>query len=218
MNKAEYPKTEDYPPIVDNMSVELLTVPPLRRVFMVTEDDRYVLQLQQDAFIHNWRKIKDTDEYPHFDAARDKFKKKFAEFQNFLTNNELGPVNGTRYEVTYVNHIPGDDMAETLSHYIEVLKIQPANVRKLLPTPRSLNTDLWFNLSDDQGRLRVSIKQGTRPSDKKEVLQVELIARGAAKADFSNMDNWLEVAHEWIVKGFTEITTTEAQKQWERIL
>jgi len=51
---------------------------------------------------------------------------------------------------------------------------------------------------------------------KKEILQVDLTARGKAKPDYSDMDSWLEIAHEWIVKGFTELTTTAGHKRWER--
>ena len=215
-NRNDYPKTEDYPPIMENVSLEFITVPPLRRVFMITSDDRYVLQLQQDAFIHNWRKIKDEDEYPHFEAALEKFKRKFAQFRDFVAKNDLGPISGTRYEVTYVNHLPGGNITEAMSKYIGILRLQPASERKLLQTPKALNADLWFDFREDQGTLQVSFKQGSRTSDKKEVIQVELTARGAAKADYSNMDSWLELAHGWIVNGFTEITTVAAHNQWGR--
>jgi uncharacterized protein (TIGR04255 family) len=217
-NREEYPKTEDYPPIMESVSLDLISVPPLRRVFMITADERYVLQLQQDAFIHNWRKIKDEDAYPHFDAAQKKFKEKFAQFRQFVEKNDLGQANGTRFEVTYVNHLAGGNISEAMSQYVDILRLQPATERQLLPPPRALNADLWFDLPGEQGTLRVSFKQGSRTSDKKEVMQVELTARGVAKSDYSNMDSWLEMAHEWIVRGFTEITTTDAHKKWERTL
>lgn len=218
LNKTEYPKTEDYPPILDNVSLEMLSIPPLRRVFMITGDDRYILQLQQDVLIHNWRKIKDTDEYPHFDSAQQKFKEKFSQFCEFLAKNDLGQPSGVRYEVTYVNHLSTGNIVDSLETYIDIVRLQPPKDRNLLPSPQLLNADIWFSLPNDQGTLVVSFKQGSRTSDKKEVMQVELTARGSAKPDFSDMDSWLEVAHEWIVRGFTEITTADAHKQWERTL
>lgn len=218
-NRSEYPTTEDHPPISEDVSLNLVvSVPPLRRVFMITSDNRYILQLQQDALIHNWRKIKDEDEYPHFEAAREKFRQKFMEFNEFITKNDLGKVTGTRYQVTYVNHLPVGSVSEVISQYIGLLRLQPASERKLLPSPRALNADLLFDLPSNQGTLHVSFKKGSRTSDKKEVMQLDLTARGAAKPDYSDMDSWLEVAHEWIVKGFTEITTADGHKAWERTL
>lgn len=217
--QADYPKTEDHPPIIEAVTPEMMAVLPLRRVFMTTSDDRYILQLQQDAFIHNWRKIKQDDEYPHFDAARTRFKAKFGEFREFLSAHELGQLSGTRYEVTYVNHLSGDGgLADVLNDNVELIRLGSATNRKLLPSPRGVNADIWFDLPNDQGTLRTSFKQGARVQDQKEVLQVELTARGKAQPDFSNMDTWLELAHEWIVKGFTEITTPDAHKRWERTL
>lgn len=220
-NRKQYPKHEDYPPLNESI-VELLALPllPLRRTFMITSDDRYIMQLQQDAFIHNWRKIKDEDEYPHFEAARALFRENFEQFRAFVKNNDLGQMTATRYEVTYVNHLHEADKKylELLTKDIGLVRLQPATERNLLTAPRSMNADVWFDMPDDQGTLRVSIKQGTRASDNKEVLQVELTSRGKAKSDFSDLDTWLDLAHEWIVRGFAEITTAEAHNKWGRTL
>jgi hypothetical protein len=35
-------------------------------------------------------------------------------------------------------------------------------------------------------------------------------------ADKKNFRKWFDTAHEWIVKGFTDITTPEIQQIWER--
>jgi len=166
--RSEYPKVDDYPPIVESITPEMITMPPIRRVFMTTADDRYILQLQQDAFIHNWRKIKDQDEYPHFDSAKKRFQEKFHAFQQFVRDNELGQFNAVRYEVTYVNHLSGEGtLADVLEEYIGILRLQSAKDRKLLPAPRGVNADIWFDLPNDHGTLRTSFKQGTRVNDKK---------------------------------------------------
>jgi hypothetical protein len=48
-------------------------------------------------------------------------------------------------------------------------------------------------------------------------MQIDLAATVEAKSDESDLDEWLEVAHTWIVQGFTDLTSREAQAQWERI-
>jgi hypothetical protein len=63
------------------------------------------------------------------------------------------------------------------------------------------------------GRLHVSLKMATTKEAKK-IMVFELTARG-----FSNgpMDDWFAVAHEWIVRGFADLTTDSIQKAiWQR--
>jgi uncharacterized protein (TIGR04255 family) len=218
-NQVLYPRCEDYPPIFDTMPTEIAALPPLRRVFMISQDERYVLQLQANALIHNWRKLKDSDEYPRFEVASKLFRERLTLFAEFVKKNQLGELKATSYEVTYVNHLSSsENMAEVFDQEIALMRLQPPNDRKLLPSPLGINADIRFDLPNDIGTLRVSFKHGARISDQREVLQLELTARGTAKPDFSDMDNWLEVAHEWIVRGFTEITTQRAQQTWGRTL
>src|SRR5215472_1476209 len=218
-NRKEYPKFEDNPPVVEFS--ELMQLPPMRRVFLITEDDRYVMQLQQDAFIHNWRKINEEDEYPHFNTARELFEQKFASFKKFVEVNEIGELSATRYEVTYVNHLLVEEDEKYVSVFdkdISLIRLQSVKERKLLPEARTMNADVWFDLPKESGTLRISFKQGTRAVDKRDVLQIELTARGKANPDFSDMNGWLDLAHEWIVQGFTEITTEQAHKDWGRTI
>jgi len=63
--KDEYPHAEDNIPLVEEANlgqVEVMQMPPLRRVFMIHTDRTYLMQLQPDRFIHNWRKTIDSDE------------------------------------------------------------------------------------------------------------------------------------------------------------
>jgi len=222
-NRKEYPKFEDSVPLIENVNDisqlgDLAQISSLKRVFLITEDDRYLMQIQQNAFVHNWRKVRDSDEYPHFEKACDKFRVQFATFNQFVIGNNNGTLSATRYEVTYVNHLFEDAVPYVglLDKWVSIVCLQPKNKRSLLPEPRTVNSDIWFDLPRDSGSLRVSMKEVTRAVDKRNVLQIEMTATGKANPDLSNLDEWLNVAHEWIVKGFTEITTDEAHKKWER--
>jgi uncharacterized protein (TIGR04255 family) len=222
-NRERYPKFEDALPLIENVNDlsqigDLMQIGSLKRVFMVTADDRYVMQVQQNAFVHNWRKIKDTDGYPRFESARKIFRDQFEVFKGFVATNNLGPLSATRYEVTYVNHIFEDKgtYSAVLDKYASILCLQPASKRELLPEPRTMNSDIWFDLPQDAGTLKVSFKEVTRAVDKRSVLQLEMTAGGKAMSDFSSFDSWLDVAHEWIVRGFAEITTPDAHNQWEK--
>jgi hypothetical protein len=63
------------------------------------------------------------------------------------------------------------------------------------------------------GRLHVSLKMATTKEAKKAMI-FELTARGFS---IGVMDEWFAVAHEWIVKGFDDLTTTTIQESiWNK--
>ena len=44
-----------------------------------------------------------------------------------------------------------------------------------------------------------------------------LVSRGAASSpDLDGALDFMNLAHKWIVKGFTSVTTTQAHNQWRR--
>ncbi len=216
---ADYPKTEDRPPLIDPQVVELSQFLPLPRVFLISENETYLIQLQNNFFAHNWRKVRDSDQYPSFEHAKGLFQQKWGVFQTFLRDTRLAEPELTRYEVTYVNHFvePPGAFPLAIEDYSPLISLRAAAPEHFLPPPRKLLADLQFDILGEQGKIRVTFKQGARTTDNKEVMQVDLIARKAAKADGSDMEEWLEVAHEWIVRGFTDLTTPGAHDKWERI-
>jgi uncharacterized protein (TIGR04255 family) len=65
MNEG-YPLTEDQAPLAEAIPLEFVQLPPLRRVFFVTADKSYLMQVQPDFFAHNWRKDKEEDTLRNF--------------------------------------------------------------------------------------------------------------------------------------------------------
>jgi uncharacterized protein (TIGR04255 family) len=104
-----------------------------------------------------------------------------------------------------------------LDRYTPIIELRKRQPEHFLPDPKVLSTDLQFEIANGQGTLRVSLKHGIRASDKIEVMQMDLSAVSSAKPDGSNLPDWLETAHEWIVRGFTDLTTEEAHGKWKRV-
>ena len=44
---------------------------------------------------------------------------------------------------------------------------------------------------------------------------LNMTCSGQASVEYS-FPNWFDTAHEWIVRGFTDLTTDEAHKLWGR--
>ncbi len=224
--RSDYPEAEDRPPLPSvfeeipgrEASLELIDLPPLRRVFLVHSSKNYLLQVQPTRFLHNWRKMQPTDAYPRFAAAEERFLSNWRVFLRFVEQNKFGSLKANEYELTYINHIPGDEKGfpQALHEYSHIFNWPNQRPDLFLPDPSSLAIDLRFRLPEKRGTLQVSMKHGRRLADKMEVLILELTARGPAQSDTSDMRDWFSVAHEWIVRGFTDLTTSRAHERWGR--
>jgi uncharacterized protein (TIGR04255 family) len=225
---ADYPSTEDQPPLAEVFEVEsgrevqmqqgILTIPPLRRVWYIDPSGNYLLQVQPSRFHANWRHRRDEDEYPRFEAAYDRFLGGWKAFLEFLDAEKLPAPRANQYELTYINHIPEATVPfpAGMEEHLGLFNWRNAQALKFLPAPRTAQIRVSFPLPDTKGMLTVAITHGVRKSDKKGLTVMELTARGSARGDTADMSAWFALAHEWIVKGFTDLTTTEAHKRWDR--
>ena len=226
--RQEYPILEDKVPLSEifegvrgiepKAEIELLNIPPLRRVFFIHADTNYLIQVQPTRFHHNWRKLKEGDAYPHFNSAKERFLKHWETFRAFVVDNQLGEIRPNQYEVTYINHIVESEGAfpVAIEEYAPVFSWKSAPSIGFLPKPTGLTMDLRFPLPEQRGTLHVTFKHGRRHSDNRDVLILDVTARGAAKPDGSDMEEWFALAHEWIVRGFTDLTSAVAHKRWGR--
>ena len=73
---------------------------------------------------------------------------------------------------------------------------------------------LAWPLPGDMGTLILDLKHGVGTVDEREILLIELSARGKVKESSHYMDEWFEVAHTAIVKTFDNFTTETAHKLW----
>ena len=90
---------------------------------------------------------------------------------------------------------------------------------RFLPIPSKINWTTVFPLPDRNGSLTVNVKEATRTNDKVKIIVLELVVRRICDPTIVNSEirAWYDLAHEWIVKGFTDLTMPEIQKNiWER--
>lgn len=226
--EAEYPRTEDREPVAEifergpdaEVKDEVVTLgaPPLRRVFYITEDGNYLLQVQPSRFLANWRKRHEHDQYPRFTAAYARFASGWETFLAFLGQEKLGSPRVNQYELTYINHIfeATEAFPEGMQEHLRFLSWRNTRSLGFLPAPRVANLRVQFPLANGKGVLHATVTHGLRASDKKGVMVLDLTARGPARSDWSDMKGWFDLAHEWIVRGFTDLTTAEAHQRWER--
>jgi uncharacterized protein (TIGR04255 family) len=227
--KPEYPRLQEVAPLApviegfdETPAREMLSFGDFSpsRSWFETASGNGLIQVQRDRFLHNWKKEKAADEYPHYESVITNFRRHLETFEKFLEENGLEPIEPTQYEMTYVNHIFQGDGWQTLDEIGDVFQdfFRRKGDRRFLPMPEVFNWQTSFPLPERAGRLHVTIRLGKRRSDKAPALLLEITARGMRPdPSRSSMWSWFETAHEWIVYGFTDLTTPEIQtKVWRR--
>ncbi len=229
--RDEYTCAQEVPPLpavverfgVDAMptspQAELSAVPPLPRMFFVHREPSWLIQLQRERFLHNWRKDKESEVYPRYPAVFEKFWKAWVRFVQFCRDEDLGNPGINQLEITYINHIPSGAAWESLA---DVAKVFPdlswRNAARFLPSPESVGLRLAFALPESQGRLHVSLKHAIRVADDQPVLLCELTARGMPRgSDEAAIRDWFDLGREWIVRGFADLVGEAVQREcWGR--
>ena len=227
--RSVYPKCQEVPPLVP--AVERFDEPvredlnpfgdtfPAPRIWLETADGNGLIQIQKDRFLHNWKKARDDDQYPHYDQVIVRFRDSLATFQEFLKENSLEGISPTQYELTYTNDIKRGSGWKNLS---EIGAVFPDfswrnSPQRFLPGPETINWQTSFIFPERLGRLRVSIRLGKRRSDGLQTFIMELTARGMGRDQSPKaMWSWFDLAHDWIVHGFADLTSDNMHKDYWR--
>lgn len=188
------------------------------RIWFVNDPETHLLQVQQDWFSHNWRKVKDDDEYPRYTQIRSSFHEEVATLVAFLEREQLGSLEPLQCEVTYVNQILAEE-GVILADLLTVFKSDFTD--DFLAEPETVTLSLRFLIpgSDGRpiGRLHVAVAPVVNIRSGSPGFRLTLTARGKPEGDtLDAVFAFLDKGHEWIVRGFTSITTTKMHEKWGR--
>lgn len=218
---AEFPRCEQVPPISPSELLDPTTGLPVPRVWLIGPADDSLVQLQQGRFLFNWRRREGAGPYPRYEPLSERFFRLFQEFQRFVADNELGEIEIQEYELTYVNHIPeqGDwKLPDSIGRIIEHMSWNKKTYA-FLPPPSTVGWQARFDFADGPGTLRAKLNSARHTKELKEMIVLELSARGLpTAAPLDGMRGWFSLAHRWIVRGFEDLTSDEAQRDlWGKL-
>lgn len=108
-------------------------VPPLR-IWLIERSEHFLVQLQRDRLLLNWRKVTEESEYPRYDTLRTKFAKLFSELRDFLGSVDPSlQLGATVAEFSYINRIipegPADSVFSVLRAPSSPLPGEPLVIR-----------------------------------------------------------------------------------------
>jgi uncharacterized protein (TIGR04255 family) len=225
--RADYPSCKEVDalvPVVESFKEEdeqqmNFSLPALPRVWFISKDNNGIIQVQRDRYLQNWRKVRTTDEYPRYATVKSDFKQNIGRFQTFLNENELGTIQLEQLELTYINHIYQGEGWDDVGKLAKVFPDFAWRADKLFLTePERINWRTSFVLPDQAGRMHVTIQNAMRRNDKKPLILFELTVRGIGhERAIENIWGWFDLAREWIVRGFADLTGPDMHKSvWLR--
>ena len=190
------------------------------RVWFMTNDGIELIQVQQDRFSHNWRKLSENDNYPRYESIRDTFKDEYENLGRWLLEQGRQPLSASQCEVTYINHIEPSGVWESHSqaHRIFSALDRIDNVREDSHFEAIEFTERYLigrNGETPLGRLHVKgipvfKRDGGLPG-----YRLELTARGTPKSnDIESIIEFFDLGRSEIVFKFDEVTSEEMHKAW----
>lgn len=236
--RSKYPKAEVHPPIDSTferlgppifrppgVQIEFAQAPLASRLWLLNEGGTELMQIQQDRFVHNWRKVLGDEAYPRYEHVRDGFRDELVAFAHFATSHNFGEIRPNQCEVTYINHI--DCAAEARAHGdpAEVLRVLSRDqTYGALPRPESSQFAAKYLIETDDdagrktvGRLHVDFVPVYTVKDNRPIFVLNLMARGVPLGEgIEGAMRFLDLGRETIVRGFADITTSTMHRVWER--
>jgi uncharacterized protein (TIGR04255 family) len=231
--RTELPEVEEQPPysrpveIIGDvftpqpMNFQLMGRPPSPRIWAKNPDGTRLVQLQPDWFAFNWRDVGETDQvYLRWPVVEGEFLRHFGAFREFVAEEGIGELPIRQCEVTYINQIvptPGVWASHGQMGEVTTLVGESGD---FLPEAESTQLNTSYRMVDEdgvvRGRMHVSVQPAFRVEDQQPTIVITLIARGApADSSEDAVVDLLRLGHEWIVEGFTAITTTAMHDVWE---
>ncbi|MPZ24160.1 MAG: TIGR04255 family protein [Dehalococcoidia bacterium] len=213
---------EQFPDIPQAPIFNLRVAPgiPTPRVWFLDASGNELIQIQQDRFVHNWRKVGERDQYPRYERIRSRFVDELQSFERFLAEYDLGKLTPNQCEVTYVNHIELGEGWERFGQIDNVLKMLQSPDYAFLPEPEDVRLGVRYVMEDMAnpiGRLYMSLEPRLTAESSRPILYLSLTARGRPQSpDLDSALLFMDRGREWIVRGFADITTASMHAAWGR--
>lgn len=190
---------------------------PLPRVMYFSADKQFLIQIQKDRFILNWRNF-DTDEceYPRYTTLKQRFLDELSIFNDFLNKNDLSSPQYNQVEFTYTNHIDSEShiAKEVFNDVIDESRYSPSLE---LETFDIKLKHLLKKGNDNIGRMYTSVDLGNRISDGSGVYILKFTTRThPLEPSLSGAIEVMDIMRNEINNSFSAITTPKMHSLWNK--
>lgn len=232
--KDKFPKVETKPPLepmwetfkpaaAPRLQIRLLqNVMP--RMWLVSATGTELIQVQNDRFIHNWRKVGSGDEYPRYERIRQEFETELTIFIDWCRSVNLPIPQVRQCEISYLNQITPSDVSKVHTDPDRVITLLSAPISPAPGTSlESVNLTAHYVIADRAsaastplGRLHVEMTPAFAQPGNTPIFMLNLTARGAPSSnDMAGALRFMDLGRRTIVTAFKSLTTTEMHVHWE---
>jgi uncharacterized protein (TIGR04255 family) len=171
----------------------------------------------------NWRLLDgDPAEYPHYTELRKLFESQLKRLRTILKKSGREP-EVTACEVLYVNPIHPMGKADPGMHpdlAVVLNRISRSPTKAFLGRPEDSQYQARWRIpgtnGEPVGRLYLSAEPAVSDSQES-IYLVQLVGRTTPTGTQTKaVMEALDLGHEWVVRGFADITTKVMHKMWER--
>jgi uncharacterized protein (TIGR04255 family) len=188
------------------------------RLWLISSSQDELVQLQASRFHFNWREGPNRSSYTSYTKIYDQFMRYWKLYVAFLADAKLPPPQLLRCELTYINHIgqsAGWSSMADVGRVIPRVAWARSGPGGFLPVPKSVGWNVTFDLPEGKGILTAKMQPALRGMrDKQELILAFELTAGGPPTDRSDagLESWFDTAHEWIVKGFEDMTAKDVQR------
>jgi len=228
-----FPKVEQQPPypapverfdaggFTTRMALQFGASYPAPRFWFLSSEGDELLQLQQDWFACNWRKVEPGSKYDRWPARRAAFKHWYGSLDEHVRSRGMDPLHATQCEVTYINHVyPGPEWKDhrDLGRITRLVGSPGDDMPLDLEQGRFGYQFLMKNeAGQPYGRLHITAQPAYAGDGSTPIYVIELTARGApATPDLDGVLSLLDKGRDAIVRGFASVMTSSIQSEWGR--
>jgi uncharacterized protein (TIGR04255 family) len=194
---------------------------PFGRVWLLADDGQYLVQLQDDRFIFNWRRSQDP--YPRIKGILQRFWDNFDILRTVAAPFAAG-ILVHQIEISYYNWIPEAEMSQfeamRTAHSSGVtsrhLSIDPELQNWMGNYTVAKDGALIARLTVQSGGSIVRINRTTQQMERGSVINFQVNAPIAPGSTDSDIQSIFEHARLVIVDAFDQLTTEEAHEKWRR--
>lgn len=222
--RVEFPFVEDKPkiPQIIEKFPPKPAIPGLRfeppgnpqRVWLLdTQEGPHLLQLQPDRFGFNWRTTSEGVAYPSYSEYSVKFLGHFDRFVRFCEAEHLGSVRPDFCEVVYVNRIWPEQSESIIELFGKVFPdVAWHDNLDGWPAPEAVTLNRVYPIGEKRGRLFAEASLG-RDNERGDFIVLKMVGRVVCGQGDNSIAVDLKLAHDWVVRGFVEITDPVIRKK-----
>jgi len=209
------PQSEEFGPPAPP-SFEFLTGPPPARHWLLNEPGDWLIQLQPDRIMLNWRRVSEGHEYPRYEALRPLLRTHLDTLLGLPDGPNADQAKPDWVDVTYVNQVVSGSASEypSLSSILTLISDSPDS---LPPIEHSTFTQQHVVRNGDEpvGRLHITAQPGIRNADRKPLYTITLVARlKVSEPTLDGAFTALDGGRALVVETFRDITEPSMHAEW----